>query len=139
MEWDEPTLAEYEFRFGAKQRPALARLGFPRLRTGDREWSCAFQIRGLKDSKIQLARGVDGLQALTIALTVTRKSLDRLKQVVGANGEAHEFIFPRIVSSAYGLEAHRHLCKIVDAEIKKKERQLVRRWHARKKSKNRRK
>jgi hypothetical protein len=133
MEWSEPSLVEYEFLFGLKRRTAVARLGFPRLREGDREWSCAFQIHGLKDSRIRLARGVDGLQALTIAITVVRKSLDRLKPV-GPNGEAHEFIFPRIVTSAYGLESHRDLCKIIDAEIKKKERQLSRQWRARKKS-----
>jgi hypothetical protein len=103
------------------------------LRKGDREWSCSFQIRGVADSRFRVARGVDGLQALIIAVTVIRKSLDRLKPI-GTNGEVHEFIFPRIVSSSYGLEAHRNLCKIIDAEIKKKERQLSRRWRGRKKS-----
>jgi hypothetical protein len=137
MKWNEPSLVEYAFRFGAKRRAAVARLGFPRLRTGDREWSCAFQIYGLQDNRIRLARGVDGFQALTIATGVIRKSLDRLKPV-GRNGEAHEFIFPRVVPSAYGLEFHRKLCKFIDAEIKKKEtqlsKQLSRRRSARKKS-----
>ena len=132
MQWSERSLVEYEFRFGVKRRAGVARLGFPRLRKGDREWSCAFQIDGLKDSRIRLARGVDGFQALTIANAVVRKSLDRLKQPIGINGEAHEFIFPRVVSSAYGLEFHRKLCKMIDAEVKKKERQLARRWRARK-------
>jgi hypothetical protein len=132
MEWSEPSLVEYEFRFGARRRSAVARLGFPRLRDGDREWSCAFQIDGLKDNRIRLARGVDGFQALVIANAVIRRSLDRLNPV-GLNGEAHEFVFPRVVTSAYGLEFHRNLCKFIDAEIKKKERQLRRRWLARKK------
>jgi hypothetical protein len=132
MEWNEPSLVEYEFRFGAKRRLALARLGFPRLRGGDREWSCAFQLYGVKNSQIRLARGEDGFQALTIANIVLRKSLDRLKPF-GSNGEAHEFIFPRIVPTTYGLEFHRKLCKFIDGEIKKKERQLARRWSTRKK------
>jgi hypothetical protein len=138
MRWSEPSLVEFEFRFGAKRRPGLARLGFPRLRKGDREWSCSFQIHGLEDSKIRVARGDDGLQALIIAITIIRKSLDRLNPV-GPSGEAHEFIFPRVVPSAYGLEAHRNICKIIDADIRKNERQLRRRWAVRKKSIGRRK
>jgi hypothetical protein len=133
MEWSEPSLVEYLFRFGAKQRSARARLGFPRLREGDLEWSCAFQIDGVKDSRIRLARGVDGLQALTIASTVVRKSLDRLR-IVGTDVVPHEIVFPLYVPFCYGLEFHRKLCKILGAEIKKKERQLTRRRHARKKS-----
>lgn len=126
MKWTEPSLVEYVFRFGARQRPALARLGFPRLQEGDREWSCAFQIEGLKDGRIRLARGEDGLQALTIASTAIRKSLDRLKDVV-SDTEPYETLFPRYVPFCHGLEYHRKLCKILDAEIKKKERQLARR------------
>lgn len=133
MEWNEPSLVQYEFRFGAKQRPALARLGFPRLREGDREWSCAFQIQGLKDSRIRLARGEDGLQALTIAASVIRKSLDRLK-LVSSDGVSHEVVFPRYLPFCCGLEFHRKLCKILDTEIKKKQRQLSRRRLARRKS-----
>ena len=134
MEWNEPTLVQYEFRFGAKQRPALARLGFPRLREGDSEWSCAFQIEGLKESKIRLARGEDGLQALTIAASVIRKSLDKLR-LVSSDGGPHEVVFPRYLPFCCGLEFHRKLCNILDAEIKKKQRQLSRRQLARKKSK----
>jgi hypothetical protein len=132
MEWSEPSLVEYEFKFGAKQRAGLARLGFPRLREGDSEWSCAFQIKGLKDSRIRLARGADGLQALTIASTVIRKSLDRL-EIVAADVVPHEIIFPRYVPFCQGLEHHRNLCKILDAEIKEINRQLARRRRGRKK------
>jgi hypothetical protein len=126
VKWSEPSLVEYEFRFGVKQRPGLARLGFPRLREGDREWSCAFETHGLKDNRIRLARGVDGLQALTIASTVIRKSLDRLKSI-SSDVVPHEVVFPRYLPFCHGLEFHRKLCKILDAEIKKKERQLSRR------------
>ena len=133
MVWSEPSLVEFEFLFGARRRRGLARLGFPRFREGDREWSCAYQIHGMKDSRIRLARGVDGFQALTIATAELRKSLDELKPI-GPNGEAHEFIFPRIVPSTYGLEFHWKLCKFIDAEIKKEEGRIYRRLHARKKS-----
>jgi hypothetical protein len=133
MEWSEPSLVEYAFRYGAKPRPALARLGFPRLKEGDLEWSCAFQVLGVRDGRIRLARGADGLQALTIASTVIRKSLDQLK-IVGTDVVPHEIIFPLYLPFCYGLEFHRKLCKIVDVEIKKKERQLAKKRLARKKS-----
>jgi hypothetical protein len=125
MEWTEPALIEYAFRFGAKQRQALARLGFPRLREGDREWSCAFQIQGLKESKVRRARGVDGLQALTIASMVVRKSLDSLK-MINTDSAPYEIVFPRYLPFCAGLGFHRKLCKIVDIEIKKKQTQLSR-------------
>jgi hypothetical protein len=131
VEWSEPSLIEYEFKFGAKRRTGIARLGFPRLREGDREWSCACQIEGLKDGEIRLVRGADGLQALTIASSFIRKVLDRLK-IVGAEVVPHEIVFPRYVPFCLGVEHHRHLCKILDAEVKKKERQLSRRRRARK-------
>jgi hypothetical protein len=131
MEWSEPSLIEYEFKFGAKRSTGIARLGFPRLREGDREWSCACQIQGLKDGKILLVRGADGLQALAIASSYIRKSLDRLR-MVGDDVVPHEIVFPRYVPFCLGVEHHRKLCKIVDDEVKKKQRQLSRRRRARK-------
>jgi len=126
MEWSEPCLMTYEFRFGAKQRVGKARLGFPRVREGDSEWSCAFQIQGLKDDKIRLARADDGLDALVIANSAIRRSLDRLKNVV-SDVAPHVILFHRFIPFCYGLEFHYHLCKVLDAEIKKKDRQISRR------------
>ena len=123
MEWSEPALIEYKFRFGAKRRQALARLGFPRVRKGDREWSCAFQIQGLKEGRIRLARGVDGLQALTIASSVIRSSLDQLK-MIETDLDPYEIVFPRYLPFCAGLEFHRKLCKLIDVEITKKQKQL---------------
>ena len=55
--WSEPVLVEYEFRYGAKQREAVARLGFPRLdKDNPGEWICPFQIHGLKDDLLRWAR-----------------------------------------------------------------------------------
>lgn len=134
MEWSEPSLVEYEFRFGVKQRAAVARLGFPRLDEVHRdEWVCSFQIDGLKDNRIRAARGTDGLLALTIAASAIRKSLDRLKSV-SSDVVPHEVVFPRFVPFCLGVEFHRSLCKILDAEVKKKNRQLSRRRLRRKKS-----
>lgn len=83
MQWNEPCLMQYEFRFGVEQHPATARLGFPRPDDVDHGgWTCSFQIEGLEDGLVRRARGVDGLQALTIASMTIRGSLDRLESVV---------------------------------------------------------
>jgi hypothetical protein len=133
MEWSEPSLVQYEFQFGAKRRAAVARLGFPRLDEAyPGEWVCPFQIQGMKDDRIREGRAEDGLQALTIAATAIRRSLDRIR-IVSSNVLPHEIVFPRLVPFCYGLEFHWKLCKIIDAEIQKKERQLSERRLARKK------
>lgn len=126
MQWDEPCLMRYDFRVGARQRAAIARLGFPRLdQAHPKEWICAFQIHGLKDGQIRMARGADGLQALTIASMAIRARLDRLK-TIGPSSVPYEIIFPRYLPFDYGLEFHRKLCNLVDVEIKAKEAQLSR-------------
>jgi len=131
--WSEPVLVQYEFRYGAKQREAVARLGFPRLdESHPGEWICPFQIHGLKDNLLRLARSNDGLLSLTIASSFIRRSLDRLKDV-SSDIVPYWVVFPRQVPFCYGAEFHWHLCEILDAEIKKKGSQLDRRL-ARKKS-----
>jgi hypothetical protein len=132
--WSEPILVEHEFRFGAKQIPATARLGFPRLdEAHPGEWVCPFQIDGLKDNRIRLARSNDGLLSLTIASTFIRKTLDRLSNV-SSDVAPYWVVFPRQVPFCCGPEFHWHLCDILDAEIKKKNAQISRRSRARKKS-----
>jgi uncharacterized protein DUF6968 len=134
MEWDEPDLVKYDFRFGAKAHPAVARLGFPRQDAQyPDEWICSFQIQGVKDSRIRRARGEDGLQALTIASSAIRNTLDRLKGVT-SDSVPHEVVFPRYLPFCCGLDFHRKLCGLVDAEIKKQQRRLARRRRSRNKS-----
>jgi hypothetical protein len=124
VEWSEPLLVEFEFKFGEKERAGHARLGLPRPDEAHPGiWVCAFQILGWKDDRIRLARGGDGLQAVMIASTVIRKSLDRIK-AFRPDGIAHESVFPRYLPFCYGIDFHRKLCDILDAEIKKKDRQL---------------
>lgn len=131
--WSEPILVQYEFRYGVKQREAVARLGFPRLdESNPGEWICPFQIQGLKDDLLRWARSNDGLLSLTIASSFIRRSLDRLKDV-NSDVVPYWVVFPRQVPFCYGPEFHWHLCKILDSEIKKKGKQLERR-HARRKS-----
>ena len=130
--WSEPILVQYEFRYGAKQRKAVARLGFPRLdESNPGEWICPFQVHGLKDDLLRWARSNDGLLSLTIASSFIRSSLDRLKDV-SSDVVPYWVVFPRQVPFCYGPEFHWHLCKILDSEIKKKGKQLARRIARRK-------
>ena len=125
-------LVEYEFVYGAKRRKGVARLGIPYQRRGGRVWVCAFQVKSTNDDRVRLAHGEDGLQALWIANAFVRKALDRLKPV-GRSGEAHQFVFPRVITTNYGLEFHARLCEFIDTEISKKEKQIRRQWAARNK------
>jgi hypothetical protein len=131
MEWTEPCLLQYEFRSGVRRRPAVARLGFPKLdEVHPDEWVCSFQIKGLKDNVVHTARGADGLQALTIASAAIRETLDRQKSI-DSGYLPYEIVFPRYLPFCYGLEFHRKLCKLVDTQIKEKDRELSQRRRSR--------
>lgn len=109
---------QYAFRFGAEQREAEARLGFPRA--DEAQWVCSFQLRGLDDDRVHAARGADGLQALVIASDAIRKALDQLDNIK-SDFAPYEIVFPRYLPFCCGLDFHRKLCGIVDAEIAKKQ------------------
>lgn len=123
MDWNEPVLLEREYRVGTNQTTVIARLGFPRQTQPDQEWACSFQLFGWTDSGVKVARGVDALQALTIAASTIRQWLDSACEVSSSQAP-YEFVFPKYVPFAHGLEFHRHLCRLLDEEIEKKEREI---------------
>jgi hypothetical protein len=123
MDWNEPVLLEREYQIGADQATIVARLGFPRPTERDREWACSFQLFGWTDGRVQVAHGVDGLQALTIAASTIRRWLDSAGNV-STTEAPYEIVFPRYVPFDHGLAFHRHLCKILDDEIEQKEREI---------------
>lgn len=123
MDWNEPVLLEREYRVGADQAIVIARLGFPRQTERDQEWVCAFQLSGWTDGEVKVAHGEDGLQALMIAASTIRCWLDSASEV-SSSAAPYEFVFPRYVAFAHGLEYHRNLCRLLDEEIEKKEREL---------------
>ncbi|WFU53862.1 hypothetical protein QA639_29975 [Bradyrhizobium pachyrhizi] len=133
-EWSEPTLVNYEFRFGTrKQRTAEVRLGIPRLDDIHHgEWVCAFQVKGLQDDRIKIARSTDGLQVVTIASNVIWETLDKVKGVYSPV-VPYWVEFPRYLPFCYGSTFHRHLCNLVDIEVEKEERRLAKRRSLRKK------
>jgi hypothetical protein len=124
-------LLECEYLVGPQKKPIAVKLGLPSPSENGQEWACKFHLAGLRNSRVQVAYGVDGLQALTIAADAIRKRLDRLRNVTSET-EPYEFVFPQVVPMSYGLEFHRYLCEVLRKEIEKKERQLSRKRLARK-------
>jgi hypothetical protein len=124
VDWREPTLLERKYQVGADQVTIVARLGFPRPTEREDEWACSFQIHGWGDSPVRVAHGVDGLQAITIAASTIRQWLDDANNV-SSSESPYEVVFRRYVPFAHGLDYHRHLCKILDEEIEKKEREIA--------------
>ena len=124
MDWDEPALPERKYRVGAEEMTVVVRLGFPRPTEHEDEWACSFQLHGCGNSQVHTAFGVDGLQAITIAASAIRQRLDDAGNV-SSSESPYEFVFPRYVPFAHGLDYHRHLCKILDEEVEKKEQEIA--------------
>jgi hypothetical protein len=134
MDWNEPTLAQYEFDFDRPGRILVARLGFPRFLEAEDVWACSFQLDGYEDSAIQVVQGEDGLQALVIAIKGLRKALDGIP-ISGFKTEPYQFVFPRFVPVIYGLDFHLRLCNILDEKIREREDELTRLRETRQKPK----
>src|SRR5262245_43172595 len=137
MKWTEPVLLEHEMTHGQDGRQKiLVRMGFPRWVDHFR-WACAFQLVGrrrgniYRSGKIYTAEGGDAIQALAIAASAIRRSLDRL-QNVSSDSLPYEYIFPKYVPIGYGIEFHRYLCDVLDREINKKEKELTKKRLSRK-------
>jgi hypothetical protein len=123
MEWNEPSLVECRCQVGADRVEVVARLGFPRPTEWEAEWACSFQLFGWRDSKVRAAYGIDGLQAITNAASIVRQLLDGAGEV-SSSDVPYEFVFPKYVPFAHGLDYHRHLCKVLEEEVEKKEREI---------------
>jgi hypothetical protein len=130
MDWNEPILLERKYQAGPDQTTVVARLGFPRPTERADEWACTFQLFGWGDSRVRVAHGTNGLQAITIAASTIRQWLDGAGNVSSTEAP-YEVVFPRYVPFAHGLDYHRHLCGVLDEEIEKKEREIEAKWKSR--------
>ena len=108
VDWNGPVLIERDYWIGNDQIAITVRLGFPRQAERSDEWACSFQLFGWGDSQVKVARGSDGLQALTIATEAIRQRLDDAGNVTSSSDVPYEFVFPRYVPFAHGLEYHRN-------------------------------
>ena len=74
-------------------------IGKPQPSPDSSDYQCHFLIKGLGDEKIQVARGVDALQALQSALILAGASLNHLNEKTGrrlrwAGGTRGDLGFP---------------------------------------------
>jgi hypothetical protein len=103
------------FEVGSK-KPVLVRIGKPTKVSGG-DWKCAFHISNIGMKKIQFAHGIDGFQAMEMAIEGSRIFLERTGKKFSWDGsEEGVTSLPRYVPDSYGEEFRNHLCKMIDSE-----------------------
>ena len=82
------------------------------------EWSCMFDILGLPDPVRSEGRGVDSLQALTVAIGGMRLLLSRSgESLTWDEQESGDYGIPRYIPRGFGLEIEAHLVAAVEKEL----------------------
>src|SRR4051812_38177476 len=80
----------------------IIRIGTPR-KAIPRDWVCPFQISGIQGSRVYPAYGIDGVQALQLALEAVRLQLLRYRvRATWAGGEKADARFAQMVPMAFG-------------------------------------
>lgn len=83
------------------------------------EWTCAFRIEGIPPDEIQQAHGLDGLQALVLAVEGIRTTLVRSgRSLTWEGGEPGDPGIPQIVPHGFGLIVSRHLEHLINEELR---------------------
>lgn len=101
----------------ASGRKVVATLYRP-VRKGPTDWRCTFSITGLGEPLEVTVRGIDGLQALTVAIDGVRFHLERAPEpLIWLDGEPGDFGLPRSLPYGFGVEVERHLSAMVFAEV----------------------
>lgn len=99
---------------GEPRRRVEIRIGRPR-RAGQ-DWACPIQLQGLGGGSVQLVYGIDGLQALDLAIEAARVLLERSAERFSWLGEEGTGI-PRTIPDSLGHEFTLRLHGIVDQAI----------------------
>jgi len=100
---------------GAKKRLTV-RLGTPR-KTGSVEWGCPYQIVGLDGSRVEIAYGIDAIQALQLALAAIHIRFEGRSDCTWKGGDEGDAGFPRSVPYAFGRDFAARVERHIDAEI----------------------
>jgi hypothetical protein len=88
-------------------------------RKSEREFACPFQLVGVGEPILNYGRGVDCLQALTMALEGIRVALENTGRTYSwAGGETGDHGFRQLVPSFYGLGFSKHIERIIENEIR---------------------
>jgi len=94
------------------------------------EWSCAFEVMGLKGADVvrQTVYGVDGLQALVLAIEACRIALAKHeKHLSWIGADRGDCGLPRQIPDILGKAFGRRLGRIIDNEFKHRLAALKRR------------
>ena len=85
---------------------------------GPDEWTCNFQISGLSREVQAHGSGVDGMQALIVALQGVRVHLEGAAEILSMlDGEPGDFGIPRSIPDGYGPEVEKHLARVLTDEV----------------------
>jgi hypothetical protein len=115
---DEPVIATRNYRT-AQGAAVVARLQQPTLE-GD-HWVCSFTISGLGDEIRDRGHGMDGLQAVIVALSGIRFHLQKSGEVLqmdfdGELGEPGVLGIEKGIPDTYGVEIEKQLIDMVEKE-----------------------
>jgi len=117
------TIASRQLTLVPSGRPVLVELDAPVWRrTG--EWACAWRIRGIGRARTGRALGEDGLQALQLALTAVRRSLEPFAERLTWTGEPGELGLPEPIPDYFGGEFRRRLERLVRLETEREAQRL---------------
>jgi hypothetical protein len=95
----------------------IVRVFAPEAKADD-QWICRFEIAGPSKVVEECGYGIDGVQALQVALEGVRVRLSTLgNDIAFLGGEPGELGLPRPIPWSYGLDVYRQLERIVDAEV----------------------
>jgi hypothetical protein len=116
---------------GDKRRvTATVRIGTPRKQ--GQNWVCAFDVSGIGLRQPVLAYGVDGVQALVMALSGIRATIDKSDVSWSwVHGQKGYTGFPSFVPMGFGVAFTRKLERLMDREVTRFARAAERRSKSR--------
>lgn len=104
---------------GRRPKVVTVKLGKPR-RSKEIDWECPFSITGLGIRGIQYGRGVDAVQALSMALEGARVLLERSgARLSWSAGQPGDTGFYRFVPKFFGPKFSKRLERIIDREVER--------------------
>jgi hypothetical protein len=92
------------------------------------DWECTYTIDGLDIPHVGSAKGIDSVQALTMALEGIRVVLERSGKSFSWEGGDGDAGFPRFVPMAFGSEFSAALNRTIDQEVVKHSEWLEQRY-----------
>jgi hypothetical protein len=101
----------------ASGREVIVKLFRPVRKSTD-DWHCTFRIAGLSEPIEARGRGMDALQALTVAIDGIRVHLEQSPEPLSwLDGEPGDIGLTRSLPYGFGVNVDRHLSKMVSTEL----------------------